>query len=399
MHPARTIVAPRPCNSLGWKRLRAGLAMILSTGAIAASAAPAFAASGSPSASPTSTGAGAAAPSPAAKTPTVTFGIGPTAALGSQERPYFSFGVTPGAEAADHVTLVNFSSESLKLTVYPVEADNTDTGAIGFLSATDKPVDIATWLSVGATHAVVVTVPGRPTSSTAPGHVTLPIKLTVPADAQPGDHVGGIVASLNVQSTKSNGEHVTLEQRVVSRVYVRVSGPLRPKLQIVGVHTSYHSKDATFGSGSMSVTYTVENTGNVRLAASQSVGVSGIFGGSKKINPGAIAQLLPGGSSTVSVIVPSVLPGILVRPHITLKPAALPGDVDPKLKPISYRSWVLAVPWGIVAVLGLLIIAFWWRRRGRAGPPAVAAASSTSPPDDSPYGRPAVARKSSKHGR
>jgi hypothetical protein len=182
-----------------------------------------------------------------------------------------------------------------------------------------------------------------------------------------------------------------------------VSGPLHPGLQIVNVNTSYHSKDATFGEGTMSVSYTVKNTGNVRLAASQSVAVSGIVGSSKKVKPGNIIQLLPGGTTRVSVVVPSVLPLVLVRPHITIKPGALPGDVDPALTPVSYRKWVLAVPWGEIAVLVILIVIFWWRRRGRARPrPAVAATAPVVPPaDQSPRRaqRVGAQRRTSKHGR
>ena len=143
--------------------------------------------------------------------------------------------------------------------MYPVQADNTADGAIGFLNADDKPVDVAAWLSVGTSRPVLVQVPGRPTSTSQPGEATLPVKLEVPANAQPGDHVGGIVAALVVKSS-TGGEHVTLEQRVVTRVYVRVSGPLHPQLKVAGLRAVFHPKDATVGAGSVSMTYNVQNT-------------------------------------------------------------------------------------------------------------------------------------------
>src|SRR6202044_1132814 len=99
-----------------------------------------------------------------------------------------------------------------------------------------------------------------------------------------------------------------------TRVYVRVSGPLHPKLEIIGLHATYHQQNKTakpqpqagglsIGAGSTTVTYTVHNAGNVRVQANQTVKVSGLFGSSKAVHPDAIAQLLPGGSSTVSVVV------------------------------------------------------------------------------------------------
>ncbi len=374
MHLFFQTLSARATRAIRLSGVRAAFAIAISVGAMVGfitPAGPAWAAP-SPSAKPSASAKagqsakpGAAGTAAAKKPAAVTWGIGPAAAVGAAERPFFSFGVTPGAQASDHVTLVNYSLTALDLDVYSIQADNTDTGAIGFLSSTDKPADIASWLSVGVTRPVVVQVPGRPNASSPPGHVTLPIKLVVPLNAEPGDHVGGIAAALDVESSNSKGEHLKLEQRVVSRVYVRVSGPLRPKLEIVDVHARYHEKGATFAAGSMSVSYTIRNTGNVRVKAVQAVQVSGLFGSSKKVDPGDIAQLLPGGSSKVSVVIPGVWPTFLVRPRITVTTSAIAGDLDPHLPPLSSSSWVWAIPWGVLAIVLALGLGLWLRRRYR----------------------------------
>jgi hypothetical protein len=339
----------------------------------------ATAASPSPTTKP-SAGSAGVAPTPSAAPPEVTWGIGPAVTSGADERPYFSFGVTPGAQANDHVTVVNYSATALNLSVYAVLADNNaDTGAIGFVSGSETPVDAASWLTVGSSRPVAVTVPGRPNSSAPPGHVMLPVKLLVPLNAQPGDHVAGIVAALNVPSSNGQGEHVNLEQRVVTRVYVRVSGKLAPKLQIANLHASYHEKGYTLGAGSVLVRYTVRNIGNVRVAASQVVHVSGLLGGSKKAVPANIVQLLPGGSANVSVVVHGVWPTVLVHPHVTVTPSAFPGDVDPLLAKLSAGTWTWAVPWALLAIVVLVVALLWWRyqrnRRLRAPAPLTKAAS------------------------
>src|SRR5450432_1944529 len=208
----------------------AALAPALGAGTAASAATEAPTPSPSPSAS-----AGSAAQTPAATPPPeVTWGIGPASVAGASQRPYFSFGVTPGAQASDRVAVLNYSLTPLSLNIYAVLADNSsDTGSIGFLGQTDAPSDVVTWLTVGSSRPQLVTVPGRPNASSPPGQVILPVKLLVPLNAQPGDHVGGIVAALTASAPKdSNGEHINLEQRVVTRVYVRVSGALQPKLQI-----------------------------------------------------------------------------------------------------------------------------------------------------------------------
>jgi hypothetical protein len=353
----------------------------LVTAAGLAPATSATAKSPSPATKP-STGTAAVAPTPSGAPPEVTWGIGPAVTAGADERPYFSFGVTPGAQANDHVTVVNYSATALNLSVYAVLADNNaDTGAIGFVSGSDTPADAASWLTVGSSRPVAVTVPGRPNSSAPPGHLTLPVKLVVPLNAQPGDHVAGIVAALNVPSSNGEGEHVNLEQRVVTRVYVRVSGKLAPKLQIANLHASYHEKGYTLGAGSVLVRYTVRNVGNVRVAASQVVHVSGLLGGSKKAVPANIVQLLPGGSANVSVVVHGVWPTVLVHPHVTVTPSAFGGDVDPNLKKLTASTWTWAVPWLLLAVVVLVLAMLWWRyRRNRQrNAPSLAATATALP--------------------
>jgi hypothetical protein len=114
----------------------------------------------------------------------------------------------------------------------------------------------------------------------------------------------------------------------------------------------------------MSVTYTLRNVGNVRVQASQAVRVSGLVGASKTVHPADIAQLLPGGSTNVSVVVRGVWPTVLVQPHVEVVPSALSGDVDPALKPVSATTWTWAVPWALVVVL-VIGGAEWQRRRRR----------------------------------
>ena len=369
---------------------------------------PAIAASPSPAQPSPSANAAPASP-PASGSGQVTFGIGPAVKVaGTSERPYFSFGATPGAEATDAVTVFNYSNGPLPIEVYPVLADNTDTGAIGFAAPDAQPVDVASWLSVGTTRPVLVTVPGRPKVNGPAGQVTLPVKLTIPTNAQPGDHVGGIVAALVVQSHDATGQKVTLNQRVVTRVYLRVSGPLNPKLEVVGLKASYHEKDATAGPGTTSVSYTVRNAGNVRLAGTQTIRVSGLFSSSKTVKGPSIVQLLPGGSSKVTVVVSGVWPTVLVHPNVHLVPAALPGDDDPGLKALSAGTWTWALPWALVIVIVVLALVGWLRRRGRkarrvpqptvtAGVPIAAGAVSADSSGRHRVG--AVSGRKSRHGR
>jgi hypothetical protein len=381
MHPPSVPAFSRQALNVQFRRIFATIVVSASLTAAVGVSSAASAATTSPTPKPSASAtAGTVTPAPKTATPEVTWGIGPTAAVGANQRPYFSFGVTPGAQATDHVTVVNYSTTPLTLNIYAVLADNNaDTGAVGFENSNATPVDAASWLTVGSSRPDVVTVPGRPNGSSPPGQVTLPVKLMVPLNAQPGDHVAGIAAALTVASNNSKGEHVNLEQRVVTRVYVRVSGPLNPKLEIANLHTSYHEAGFTLGAGSVLVTYTVRNTGNVRVGAAQSVHVSGLLGSSRKVAPANIVQLLPGGQEKVSVVVHGVLPTVLVRPHVTVTPSAFPGDADPPLKKLSASTWTWAVPWGLLVAVVLVLTAIWWRRRRRRSRRAPAPCAITLP--------------------
>ena len=405
MHPSSLPAAQRQAFKVRLHHLLGAILVPALLSAVLGASSSAFAATTSPTASPSasSSGSGSAAPAPApakATTPEVTWGIGPTAPVGTSQRPYFSFGVTPGAQANDHVTVSNFSTTPLTLSVYAVLADNNvDTGAIGFVSRTDTPVDAASWLTVGSSRPDAVTVPGRANGSAPPGVVTLPIKLIVPLNAQPGDHVAGIVAALTVASNNAQGEHVNLEQRVVTRVYVRVSGPLHPKLEIANLHASYHEKGLTLTAGSVLVSYTVRNLGNVRVAATQSVHVSGLLGSSKKVTPANIVQLLPGGEEKVAVVVRGVLPTVLVSPHVTVTPNAFPGDADPPLNKLSSSTWTWAVPWALLLLLVLIIAALWWRRRRQRSRRASVAQAAALPGGSGRHRVDAAQPTRSRHAR
>ena len=129
----------------------------------------------------------------------------------------------------------------------------------------------------------------------AVGRVVLPFRITVPANAAPGDHGAAIVAVLSTIGKNPKGENVRLDQRVASRIYLRVNGPLHPGLRIEGLSVSYHRSLNPLHGGSATVRYTVHNVGNVRLAAKQAVSVTGMFGTkSKVVDAGRPAAAVPG---------------------------------------------------------------------------------------------------------
>jgi hypothetical protein len=195
---------------------------------------------------------------------------------------------------------------------------------------------------------------------TAVGRVILPFRISVPANASPGDHGAALVAVLSTLGKNPKGENVRLDQRVASRIYLRVNGPLHPALRVEGLSVSYHRSLSPLGGGSATVRYTVHNVGNVRLAAvQQSVRVTGLLGTrSKTLAPADLPLLFPGASSVVTVRVPGVVPAVLEKAHVTLVPRLSADQKPMALSKVTAAGSFLAVPWAtIVCLLALILLA------------------------------------------
>lgn len=80
------------------------------------------------------------------------------------------------------------------------------------------------------------------------------------------------------EATGDDGDTLAVDRRFGNRVQVRAAGELQPALEVTDLDVSYAGTWNSFGSGTAHVTYTVTNTGNVRLAADQMVSAAGAFG-------------------------------------------------------------------------------------------------------------------------
>jgi hypothetical protein len=213
----------------------------------------------------------------------------------------------------------------------------------------------------------------------APRSVAIvPFTLTIPANATPGDHAAGIVAALTTEQTNTNGQRVSVEQRVGARIYLRITGPLTPAMSITGLDGNYAAKP--LGRGDATVSFTVRNTGNTRLSGTQWLRISTPWGSTVDSEPLApITELLPGGALSVTTTVHSLLPAGWLTVTVHADPAAITGFSDQKAGPAEATLTLSAVPWvvlGALAVLlGILFVVLGRRRRKRtsatAGKPEV----------------------------
>jgi hypothetical protein len=275
-----------------------------------------------------------------------TWGVRPATDAGPDDRPNFTFGATRRSVINDHIAVTNVGVQPVTLRLYASDAFNNRDGGFDLLPAATVPVDVGSWVTLGQSQ---ITIAARATA-------IVPFRLAVPANATPGDHVGGIVASLSTVATDAHGATVTVDQRVGTRIYLRVTGLLRPALTVEGLTSTYHPSLNPLAPSRVTIGYQIRNSGNVRLSGTQSLTVTTLWGQhiSVPVLPD-VAELLPGNTYVVRVEVTGIPAGGLMHAQVRLTPQAVRGDAQNGLIPTERTAWFWVLPW--IPLLVLLIIA------------------------------------------
>jgi hypothetical protein len=281
--------------------------------------------------------------------------VGTAAGEFGADRDNYAYTVDPGGRLDDGLVITNHGTTPLALAVYGADAFTTAGGELDLVTRDTTSTGVGAWLH-----------PRRDAVTVQPGQSTgLPFTLTVPDDATPGDHMGGIVTSL-----RRDG----VERRVGIRVRLRVGGRLEPRLSVEDLRVAYAGTPNPFGAGDATITYTIHNTGDAIVAARQTASLSGPFG-TGETAAGTIAdspQLLPGQTWQVSVPVRDVAPALRLTASVTLVPLLTDaaGSTAP-LAAVETTAHGWAVQWTLLLVVGcvLVVVVLAFRRR-RPGPPS-----------------------------
>ncbi|MCJ1708621.1 DUF916 domain-containing protein [Microbacterium sp. VKM Ac-2923] len=273
-------------------------------------------------------------------------------------RSRFSYTADPGQAVTDRVLVGNTGSQRQDFTVYATDAYNAADGSFSLLATADAPTSVGAWLRFDDGS-------DRVQFSLEPNEVRLlPFTVAFPADATPGDHVGGLVASV-IEA----GAQVSVDRRVATSIFARVSGELQPQLSIGSYDATYEGDWWNPFAGDVRLHFTVTNPGNVALAANLTSGVVTWFG-APVAGPqgGAIPVLLPGNTATYDVNVGGVAQWLYLNPRTVLSPFVDSPDAAQQLSvtPISRDAITFGIPWMLFILTGLVgaaVLFVRWRRR------------------------------------
>jgi hypothetical protein len=269
--------------------------------------------------------------------------------FGSGRQNYW-YTLDPGGRLEDGLVIANHGTTPLRLAVYAADGF-TKGGRLDLVAKDAKSARVGVWVH-----------PDRPGVTVRPGEsLEVPFTVTLPANAAPGEYMGGIVTQAGEGG-----------RRLGIRIRLRVGGSLKPSLSAENLHVRYSGTPNPFGKGAATVTYTIRNTGNAILTARQAVSVAGPFGRSR-VRAGQVddsPQLLPGDTWKVSVPVRGVTPAVSLTGTVTLVPLLTDaaGSVAP-LAVVTTRAHTWTTPWALllflVVLCGLVVAGLTARRRLR----------------------------------
>jgi hypothetical protein len=326
----------------------------------------------------------------AEETAPVTWGVNPSGQDGPDGRAAFDHALDPGETIIDFVGVSNFSTEPITLRLYASDAYTTEAGAFDLLPADQEPVDVGSW--IGFNEETLTIAPQT--------RLDVPFALTVPADATPGDHVGGIVAAVAEEGTDDEGGEVLIERRVGVRVHLRVSGELDPSLVPDADEATYHYEWNPVEPGSLSFEYAVVNEGNVRLQGTLLARIAGPWGlMEREVAVAELPQILPGHRYEGTADVDGLWPLARLDVELVVRPEAVDeADLETRLPSRGDETALWAPPWPQAAVAAALALLIWGavkrrKRRERApsdpstskeAPGEAAAPTRTDEPQDTP---------------
>ncbi|WP_433382724.1 WxL protein peptidoglycan domain-containing protein [Actinoplanes sp. CA-142083] len=279
-----------------------------------------------------------------AVTPTPAVKAGPT------PRVYFFLDASAGQTVKESVRVANLGTKAKSFLIYGADAYNTARDGGFALRTSDEPQkDIGAWTRSAAAR---VTVP-------AGEQADIPFTITVPKNATPGDHVGGVVAMETEPgaSTGTEGATVRIQRAVAARIYLRVAGVVVPGLAVRSVELDLDTPLLPAAAGGK-LKYQIANVGNVHLVPTATVKTTGLFGHAVKATGSTPSgDFVPGADGTFTMRTTGAWPLDIVTASVVVR---ADGGVYAKR---TDRAFVIS--WTALAIPVAAAAAVLWMLSGR----------------------------------
>lgn len=140
---------------------------------------------------------------------------------------YFIYDVPQAQVIQDEVLVRNTGNAAGTARLYAVDATTGQTSGTVFYSSADPRRGVGAWIALGEQEVTLGPGEERKVAFT----------VTVPASAEPGQHLGGIAAeNVAVERGASQGAlQVNLQTRAVTAVQVNLPGPVVEKITVTGI--------------------------------------------------------------------------------------------------------------------------------------------------------------------
>lgn len=278
----------------------------------------------------------------------LTWTVAPADENGPDGRRVIDLELAPGRSATEHLAVTNYSDAPTTFAITANDGYLTERGSFDMRSSDTRPTDGGTWISVPDEVRI------------DPGETAVvPVRITAPRDALPGDHPAGVAASV-----RSSDNGVLIENRMGVRVNLSVPGEATASLAVEVLDATYEPSWNPFAPGGVTVRYRLHNDGNVTLGATTHPGARARWGGGAGTAPATdVREILPDGTTDLTATVDGVWPLGPVAVQVSADPTvaedsaraadvALPGTVT-----ATASVWALPIPQLIVlALLALLVL-------------------------------------------
>lgn len=284
----------------------------------------------------------------------VSWSVSPADETGEDGRVSIQHELDPGESIEEHIVVRNLGAGDVVFSLSAADGFYTDAGRFDMLPSDQESTDSGSWIAIPEEVEIA-----------AGASAVVAFTITVPDNAEPGDHAAGVAASVMSVKKDDGATAVGVESRVGVKVITRVAGEITPAFAVQNLHADYRLNPNPFEAGSLTVTFDVQNTGNARMDAAGALDVAG-----QKISFPAEGEhpqvLLPGESRSFSLHVADVWPLFLLGGDLTVAPTAASLDGESLSVDAATTSLtVWAMPWPQLLVLAgvlLIVLALLWNR-------------------------------------